>query len=65
MKQKTRKGVKRRVKITNTGKVIAYRPGRSSQRRAKESGKTVRNLRKKKELAKTFARKWKRVIING
>ena len=55
-KLKTVKGVKDRIKVTGTGKLIAYRPGRRhllAHRRAK----TKRQLRRTRELARVDARK--------
>ena len=50
MKLKTVKGVKKRVKVTGTGKFLAFRPGRRhllGHRRAK----TKRQLRKPRVLS--------------
>jgi large subunit ribosomal protein L35 len=61
MKLKTVKGVKGRIKITGTGKAIAFRPGRRhllSHRRAK----TMRHLRKPRTIAAVETRKLRALV---
>lgn len=60
-KLKTVKGVKERVKITGTGNVIAFRPGRRhllSHRRSK----TKRHLRKPRTIAAVETRKLRALV---
>lgn len=49
IKQKTHKGIKKRFKVTGTGKVTHKRCG-SSHLNSHKSGGTIRRLRKKKVL---------------
>ena len=61
MKLKTVKGVKRRVKVTGTGKILAFRPGRRhllGHRRAK----TKRHLRKPRVLSVVEERKVRALV---
>ena len=60
-KLKTVKGVEDRVKVTGTGKVIGFRPGRRhllTGRRAK----TKRHLRRSRTLSERDARKLRALI---
>jgi large subunit ribosomal protein L35 len=60
-KLKTVKGVKARVKITGTGKAVAFRPGRRhllSHRRAK----TKRHLRRPRVIASVETRKLRALV---
>lgn len=58
---KTNKSVKKRFKVTKTGKVL-HRKGPKNHFRAKKSSKIIRNSRGRKELAKPDARKIKLMI---
>ena len=61
MKLKTVKGVKERVKVTGTGKFLAFRPGRRhllSHRRAK----TKRQLRNPRVLSPVEERKLRALL---
>jgi large subunit ribosomal protein L35 len=49
IKQKTHKGIKKRFKVTGTGKVT-HKPCGSSHLNSHKSGKAIRRLRKKKVL---------------
>ncbi len=62
MKQKTRKSVSKRFKLTNTGKLMRRMSGGRHIRRTKSS-KQKRNYRKLHELTnKRIARRVKRLI---
>jgi large subunit ribosomal protein L35 len=62
IKQKTHKGIKKRFKVTATGKVVHKRCG-SSHLNSHKSGERIRKLRKKKVLASpAVARKLRRAL---
>jgi large subunit ribosomal protein L35 len=58
---KTKKSVTKRFKVTKTGKVL-HRKGPKNHFRAKQTSKTIRNSRGRKELAKPDARKIKLLV---
>ncbi len=58
---KTRKSLKKRFKITKTGKVLR-RPAGQNHSRGKKSGKRIRKIRKWKEMPKPLAKKIKKLI---
>jgi len=60
-KVKTRKSLKKRFKITKTGKLLR-RPTGLDHYRAKKSGKKVRESRKWVEVSKSEAKKIKRIL---
>ena len=60
-KLKTHKGVKRRVKVTGTGKLMAYPTGRRHLLTGKSS-RTQRPLRRQVEIDATNIVKLKRLI---
>ncbi|MBD3279327.1 MAG: 50S ribosomal protein L35 [Candidatus Pacebacteria bacterium] len=60
-KQKTRKGVARRFKVTKTGKVLRRRQN-SRHLRRKKSKKTIRSYRKPVEVKGKWAKKIKRML---
>jgi large subunit ribosomal protein L35 len=55
-KMKTMKGVKERIRVTGTGKLIANRPGRRHLLAGKRS-KTMRKLRRRRTLYAADARR--------
>ncbi len=58
---KTRKSIAKRFKITKTGKVLRRRTGLNHYR-AKKSGKQIRQSRKLVPLAKSEAKKIKKLL---
>ena len=58
---KTRKSIKKRFKITKTGKVLR-RPAGQNHFRGKKSGKRIRKTRKWKSVPKPLAKKIKKLI---
>ncbi len=58
---KTRKSLKKRFKITKTGKVLR-RPAGQNHFRGKKSGKRIRKIRKWKIMPKPLAKKIKKLI---
>jgi large subunit ribosomal protein L35 len=58
---KTRKSLKKRFKITKTGKVLR-RPTGQNHFRGKKSGKRIRQTRKWKIMPKPLAKKIKKLI---
>ena len=60
-KLKTVKGVKERIKVTGTGKLLAYQPGRRHLLAHRRS-KTMRQLRGSKELARADTRKIRTLV---
>ena len=58
---KTRKSLKKRFKITRSGKVLRRATGQNHFR-AKKSGKKIRQTRKWVEVAKPLAKKIKKLI---
>ncbi len=58
---KTRKSLKKRFKITKSGKVLR-RPSGQDHFRAKKSGKKIRELRKLVPLSKPLAKKIKKLL---
>lgn len=58
---KTRKSIKKRFKITKTGKVLRRATGQDHYR-AKKSGKKKRKMRKWIEVSKPEAKKIKQLI---
>ena len=62
-KLKTRKSLKKRFKITRTGKVLR-RPTGLDHYRAKKSGKKIRESRKWVEVSKAEAKKIKKLLPN-
>ena len=63
-KLKTRKSLKKRFKITRTGKVLR-RPTGLDHYRAKKSGKKIRESRKWVEVSKAEAKKIKKLLPNS
>jgi large subunit ribosomal protein L35 len=62
IKQKTHKGVKKRFKVTATGKVTHKRCG-SSHLNSHKNGKKIRRLRKKSVLKiRAVAQKYRRAV---
>lgn len=61
IKQKTRKGVKKRFKITATGKILR-RIQNSRHRRRIKSKKAIRNYRNYKEVTGAYAKKIKKML---
>jgi large subunit ribosomal protein L35 len=60
-KQKTNKSVKKRVKVTKTGKVLLNRAGRGHLL-SKKSSKRRRQMRKKRVAAKPDAIRLKKML---
>jgi large subunit ribosomal protein L35 len=60
-KQKTRKGVAKRFKVTPTGKVLR-RSQNARHLRRKKNKKTIRKYRQPQELTGAMARKIKRML---
>jgi len=58
---KTRKSLKKRFKITKSGKVLRT-PSGQNHFRAKKKAKQIRKKRKMKEVAKPLAKKIKKLI---
>ena len=58
---KTRKSLKKRFKITKTGKVLR-RPTGQDHFRAKKSGKKIRQIRKLVQVSAPLAKKIKKLI---
>lgn len=58
---KTRKSIKKRFKITKSGKVLHRAPGQNHFR-SKKSGKQIRQKRKLVELDKNIAKKVKKAL---
>lgn len=58
---KTRKSIKKRFKITKSGKVL-HRPKNQNHFRTKKSGKKIRQTRKWIELDKGTAKKIKKAL---
>lgn len=61
MKLKTHKGLKKRIKVTGTGKILHWRAGKSHLL-AKKTSKRKRRLAMKKELSKKDAKRIKKLI---
>lgn len=61
---KTRKSIRKRFKITQTGKVLR-RPTGLDHYRAKKSGKKKRQSRKWVEVSKEEAKKIKKLLLYG
>ena len=61
-KLKSHKGLRKRIRITRRGKVIAHRPGRSHLMSSKSS-KRKRFLRRTSVLPSAMARMIKRAVI--
>jgi large subunit ribosomal protein L35 len=60
-KQKTRKSISRRFKITKTGKILRRRSG-TRHLRVKKSRKQKRRLKNQVAVKKTYAKKLAKVI---
>ena len=60
-KIKSKRGVRRRFKVSGTGKVMAYHAGKIHFKRKKRAN-TKRRLRQKQVLARGDARKVKRML---
>ncbi|HHH81181.1 MAG TPA: 50S ribosomal protein L35 [candidate division Zixibacteria bacterium] len=60
-KLKTKRGVRRRFKITKTGKVLAYHAGKIHFKRRKRAN-TKRKLRQKQILATGDAKRVKKML---
>ena len=60
-KQKTRKSLTKRFKITKTGKVMRRATGQDHLR-SKKSGKAIRSTRKWVEVDKSMAKKIKKLL---
>jgi len=58
---KTRKSIKKRFKITKTGKVLR-KPSGQDHFRAKKTGKKKRQLRKSVEVSKSEAKRIKKLL---
>lgn len=63
-KQKTHKGLKARVRVTRTGKVVRRRPGKSHLMGGK-SGKTRRQLSRSASIPGNYAKTVKRKLAGG
>jgi large subunit ribosomal protein L35 len=59
-KQKTNKGVAKRVRVTKNGKVKYHAPGRRHLL-SNKSGKRRRQMRKLRSIAKAYAQKYQTV----
>ena len=60
-KQKTKKALAKRVKITARGKVLRHRPG-ASHLKSRKSAARIRRFRKECEVPPKFARMIKRAL---
>lgn len=60
-KQKTRKSITRRFKVTKKGKVLRRRAF-AGHLKEKKSKKRLRNLKRKKEVEKVYAKKIKKIL---
>jgi len=63
MKQKTRKTVSKRFRITPNGKIIR-RKGGQGHFNSREPGKVTRNKRRDEEMSKSFEKNIKILIAN-
>ncbi len=54
-KQKTRKAISKRIKVTARGKVLRNRPG-ASHLKSRKSPSRIRRFRQEVQLPKTFAK---------
>ncbi|MEO0087311.1 MAG: 50S ribosomal protein L35 [candidate division WOR-3 bacterium] len=61
MKLKTHKGLKKRIKVTGTGKILHWRAGKSHLL-AKKTQKRKRRLSLKKEFSKKDEKRIKKLI---
>jgi large subunit ribosomal protein L35 len=61
-KQKTHKGIKKRLKVTGTGKIVRKKGGKSHLLSVK-SGKRLRRLRKGATVPKHIAKKIKKMML--
>ena len=60
-KQKTRKSIAKRVKVTGTGKILRRKPG-SGHLKSRKTAKQLRSYRKTTEVPKGFQRQIKRLL---
>jgi ribosomal protein L35 len=63
MKQKTRKTVSKRFRVTSKGKLMR-RKGGQDHFNSRESGKVTRNKRRDEEMSKSFEKNIKTLIAN-
>jgi large subunit ribosomal protein L35 len=63
-KMKTNKAVAKRVKVTGTGKLMAYSPG-AGHLKSRKSNKKLRSFRKPHKLSTGFARHARRQLGVG
>jgi len=61
VKQKTRKTVAKRIKITGRGKLMRHMPG-AGHLKSRKSAKRLRRMRKAQELSSCFTRQAKRLL---
>jgi len=60
-KQKTRKSIAKRVKVTGRGKLLRNRPG-AGHLKSRKSPSRIRRFRKEVEIPKTFAKHVKQML---
>jgi large subunit ribosomal protein L35 len=60
-KMKTKKAIKKRVKITASGKVLRHRAG-AGHLKSRKSATRLRKMREKAEVKSTFAKHAKRLL---
>ncbi len=60
-KQKTRKSIVKRVKVTARGKLLRNRPG-AGHLKSRKSPSQLRRFRKKMQIPPSFARQIKRML---
>ncbi len=63
-KQKTRKSIAKRVKVTARGKLLRHMPG-AGHLKSRKSPRRIRNFRKEREIPKAFARQVRRMLCIG
>jgi large subunit ribosomal protein L35 len=60
-KQKTRKSISKRVKVTARGKLLRNRPG-GSHLKSRKTSSQLRRFRKQAQIPASFARQIKRML---
>ena len=60
-KQKTRKAVAKRIKVTGSGKLLRHKPG-AGHLKSRKTPKQLRRFRKPVELTKTHRRQARRLL---
>ena len=60
-KQKTRKSIAKRVKVTARGKLLRNRPG-AGHLKSRKTGGQLRRFRKQRQIPASFARQIKRML---